>query len=124
MTHLSAKITGTRFVGFELLPDDGEVGLVRGEPEHDQVRVRAAQHMLRVRVVVGAGALPPDVVHDLVLALARHVGVGQDHLRVLPARVVIEPKTIANANRHLGIVNKEELTCHGHSTGDTETTGP
>ena len=32
----------------------------------------------------------PDVVHDLVLALSRHVGIGKDHLHVLPAGVVVQ----------------------------------
>ena len=61
-------------------PDDGEVRLVGGEPEHDEVGVGAAQDVVRVGVVVGLRALPPDEVHDLVLALARHVGVRQHHL--------------------------------------------
>lgn len=37
MTHLPAQGTRAGLVGLELLPDDGEVGLVGGEAEHDQV---------------------------------------------------------------------------------------
>ena len=37
MAHLVAQGTRAWLVGLELLPDDGEVGLVRGQPQHDQV---------------------------------------------------------------------------------------
>lgn len=52
LTELSADITGARLVGLELLANDGEVGLVCGQAQHYQVRVRSAQHVLRVWVVV------------------------------------------------------------------------
>lgn len=59
----------------ELLAEDGEVGLVGGQTQHDEVRVCPVQAVVRVRVVIGLAALAADVVHDLVLPLARHVGV-------------------------------------------------
>lgn len=37
VAHLAAKGAGAGLVGLELLPDDGEVGLVGGEAQHDQV---------------------------------------------------------------------------------------
>lgn len=37
VAHLSTQGTGPRLVGLELLPDDGEVGLVRGQAQHDEV---------------------------------------------------------------------------------------
>lgn len=37
MTHLSAERTGAGLVGFKLLPDDGEVWLVCGKAQHDQI---------------------------------------------------------------------------------------
>lgn len=37
MTYLIAERTGAGLVGFKLLSDDGEVGLVGGEAQHDQV---------------------------------------------------------------------------------------
>ena len=90
VAELSANVAGARLVGLELLADDGEVGLVSGQAEHDEVGVGAAQHVARVGVVVRLGALAPDVVHDLVLALAGHVGVRQDHRQVAPARIVAQ----------------------------------
>ena len=47
--------------------------------------------MLGVGVVVGVVPLPPDEVHDLVFALSWAVGVRQNHLDVLPARIVVQP---------------------------------
>lgn len=37
MTHLPTQGTGPWLVGFELLPDDGEVGLMCGQAQHDQI---------------------------------------------------------------------------------------
>lgn len=37
VAYLSTEGAGTGFVGFELLPDDGEVWLVGGQAQHDQV---------------------------------------------------------------------------------------
>lgn len=37
MAHLATKGAGTGLVGFELLPDDGEVRFVGGEAQHNQV---------------------------------------------------------------------------------------
>ena len=44
-----------------------------------------------VGVVVGVVPLPSDKVHDLVLALTRAVGIRENHLDVLPARVIVQP---------------------------------
>ena len=73
--YLPTEVAGSRLVGLELLSYYGEVGLVSCEPEHDEIGVGAAQDVVRVGVVVGLGALPPDEVHDLVLALAGNVGI-------------------------------------------------
>lgn len=49
-------------VGLEdVLAQEAEVGLVRGEPEHDQVRVEAVQAVLLVRLPVGLVLHVPDV---------------------------------------------------------------
>lgn len=53
-----------------LSPNDRKVWLVGREAEHYEVRVRTAQAVPRVRVVAGRRPLPPNVVHDLVLAFA------------------------------------------------------
>lgn len=37
VTQLSAECAGAGFVGFKLLSDDGEVWLVGGQAQHDQV---------------------------------------------------------------------------------------
>ena len=63
------------------LAQDGEVRLVRREPEHDEIGVGAAQDVMRVGIVIGLGALPPDEVHDLVLALARNIGIRENYLK-------------------------------------------
>ena len=58
---------------------------MRGEGQHDQVGVQAVQAVPQVGFPSRAPPLLPDVLHDLVLALPRHVGVRQDHLRVSQA---------------------------------------
>ena len=68
LTDLCADLARLGLVGLELLPDDGEVWLVRRQAQHDEIGVGAAQTVMRVRGVVGLRALTPDVVHDLVLA--------------------------------------------------------
>ena len=67
---MSAEVTGPRLVGLELLADDGEVGLVGGKTEHDEIGIGAAKDVMGVGIVVGLSSLPADVVHDLVLAFA------------------------------------------------------
>ena len=54
--------------------------LVRCKPEHDEIGVGAAQDVMSVGIVIGLSALPPDEVHDLVLALARNIGVRENYL--------------------------------------------
>jgi hypothetical protein len=55
------------------LAQQAEVRLVRDQRQHDQVRVKAVQAVPLVGLVGGLALLPADVLHDLVLALARHV---------------------------------------------------
>ena len=90
MAELAAEVAGAWLVGLELFPDDGEVGFVSGQAQHDQVGVSAAQDVLSVWVVVRLSPLFPDIVHDLVLAFSGDVGVGQDDLDASPTRVVVE----------------------------------
>ena len=68
MADLAAYLARLGLVGFELLADDGEVGFVCSETQHDQIGVGPTQTVLRVRVVVGLRTLTSNVVHDLVLA--------------------------------------------------------
>ena len=81
LTDLCADLARLGLVGLELLPDDGEIRLVRGQPQHDEIGVSAAEDVLGVGVVIGLGPLLADVVHDLVLSLAGDVGVTQNHLK-------------------------------------------
>lgn len=55
-------------------PDDGEVHLVGGQRQHDQVRVVADDAVPGVRVMPGLGAQPPHQPDQLVLALPWHRG--------------------------------------------------
>ena len=67
---MSAEVTGPRLIRLELLTDDGEVGLVGGEAQHDEIGVSAAEDVVGVGIVVRLRTLPTDVVHDFVLAFA------------------------------------------------------
>lgn len=61
-------------LGENVLSEEGEVGFVGGEGEHDEVGVEAV-HAVRLiqRPVLPLGLAVPDVLHDLVLALSWHV---------------------------------------------------
>lgn len=67
---------------------------MRCQTQHHQIRIRSAHHVLRIRIVFRLAALPPNEVHDLVLTLAGHIRIGQEHLQVLPSRMVVQ--TIMN----------------------------
>lgn len=75
LTKLATNVTWLGFVGLKFLSDDGEVDLVCGQAQHDEISVGATQNMLRVGVVVWLGALLTDEVHDLVLSLPRDIGI-------------------------------------------------
>ena len=70
--------------------------------------------MVRVRVVVRLRALATDVVHDLVFALAGDVGVGENDLDALPARVIVQAvmdvvaKAIGKSEHEGGSLEKEK----------------
>lgn len=53
LTFLTADVAAPGFVGLELLTNDGEVGLVRGQTQHNEVSVCATQTVLRVRIMIG-----------------------------------------------------------------------
>ena len=57
------------------------MGLVGCKPEHDKIGVGAAQDVMRVGIVIGLSALLPDEIHDLVLALARNIGIRENYLK-------------------------------------------
>ena len=72
------------------LAEQGEVGLVGGQPKHDQVGVLAVHAVALVRRVVRLGPRLADVLHDLVLALARHVVPAEHNLQVAPQGVLLD----------------------------------
>ncbi len=74
-------MVGARLGRTACLTQDDKAGLVGGETEHDEVSVKAVEAVARVGVPAGAAALLPDVCHDLVLTLPRHIRIRQDHLR-------------------------------------------
>ena len=70
-TYLRTYLTRLGLIGLELLPDNREVRLVCSQTQHYEIGIGATQAVMRVRVVVGLGALATDVVHDLVLAYTK-----------------------------------------------------
>ena len=80
LTQLATNFTWLRFVWLELLPDDGEVDLMGGQAQHNEICISSTQDMLGVGVMVWLGSLLADEVHDLVFPLTRHIGVREDHL--------------------------------------------
>jgi hypothetical protein len=55
----------------DFLAKQGEMRLVRGQRQEDQVGVQAIQQVARIRVVPARQLHRPDVAHDLVLGLPR-----------------------------------------------------
>lgn len=64
--------------------------LVRGQREHNQIRVEAVQAMRDICIVVRPLTFAPDKVHDLVLTLARHFLAAEDHAHVAPNTVGLD----------------------------------
>ena len=74
----------------DLFAQQRKVRVVRDEREHDEVGVEAVEAVPQVRVVVRLHLHAPNVVHDLVLALAGHLVAREDDLAPLPRRVQLE----------------------------------
>lgn len=72
-TKLSTEITWLGFVGLELLSDDGEVGLVCCQSQHNEIGISPTKDMLGIGVMVWLCSLTPDKVHDLVFSLTWHI---------------------------------------------------
>ncbi|RNA43712.1 hypothetical protein BpHYR1_045976 [Brachionus plicatilis] len=90
VAELSAYFARPGRIRPKFFSDNGKVGLVSGQAEHDQVGVGTAQHVMGIGLVIGIGSLTPNEVHYFVFALARHIGIRQDHADVLPAGIVVE----------------------------------
>ena len=71
-----------------LLTQQGKVWVMAQQAEHDQVRVQAVETVARVGVVPRLRTHGADELHDLVLALTRHVVAREDHLHVAPVGVL------------------------------------
>ena len=70
-----------------LLPQYVEVGLVRGQRQHDEVGIQPVQDVDEVGIVVGLRPLEADVGHDLVLPLPGDGGIAEDDADVPPRLV-------------------------------------
>lgn len=68
----------------DYLSDDVESRLMRSQAEHDQIRICPIDAVALVGVVGCRGAFLPDELHDLVLPLARTVGIREDDSQVAP----------------------------------------
>ena len=60
---------------FELLPEYGEVRLVCGQSQHDEVGISTIETVVGVGVVVRLTLLTMNEVHDLVFTFSRDVGI-------------------------------------------------
>ena len=83
LTNLSAYLARPRLSRFKLLPEDGEVGLVSGQTQHDEVSVGPVETVVGVWVVVGLAPLTTNEIHDLVLTLTGDISVRQDDLYIV-----------------------------------------
>ena len=70
--------------GHHALPQDVEVGLVRGQTQHDQVRIRTVDAVARVGIEAWLGALRPNEVQNFVLAFTWHESVRKHHTHTFP----------------------------------------
>lgn len=87
MPWLTAAVTVVRVFECHHLAQNVKVRLVRGECQHDQIRIQSVQHVMCVRIVAGLVTLMSNVVHNLVLTLAGYIGIAQNHRNLLPARI-------------------------------------
>ena len=83
LTNLSTYLARPRLSRFKLLPQDGEVRLVCGQAQHDEVSVGPVETVMGVGIVVGLAPLTTDEIHDLVLTLTGDIGVRQDDLYIV-----------------------------------------
>lgn len=68
----------------DYLSDDVESRLMCSQAEHDQIRICSVNAVTLIGVVSGRGAFLPDELHDLMLPLARTVGIREDDSQVAP----------------------------------------
>lgn len=87
-----------------LFSNDGEVGLVREQRQHDQVGISAVETVARVGVVALSCAQLPYVVQHFVFTFARHDTVRKNNFETLVGRV----------SRALVLHEKVELLAQGH----------
>jgi hypothetical protein len=73
---------------FDFLSEEAEVGVVGEETEHDEVGIEAVETVSYVGVIARLSPLPPNVVHNLVFALARHLVPAQYHRHIPPVCVL------------------------------------
>mmetsp|Transcript_43899 Transcript_43899/g.104372 ORF Transcript_43899/g.104372 Transcript_43899/m.104372 type:complete len:202 (+) Transcript_43899:2826-3431(+) len=83
-----ALLGAARGAEVHCLSEQGEVRLVGGEGEHDEVSVVAVDHVPQVRRVPGLALFAADVLHDLVLPLSRHLSARKDDARTRPVEVL------------------------------------
>lgn len=55
VANLTADVAGPWLIRFEFFPDDGEIGLVSCESQHDQVSVSSTENVLSVGVMIWLG---------------------------------------------------------------------
>lgn len=84
MTTVLEEIHGAiHLIGQQVLrnsPDDGEIRLMRGQTQHDEISICSTEAMPRVWIVAWTCALLTDEVHDLVFTFPRHIGVRENDL--------------------------------------------
>ena len=72
------------------LPNNVEMKLMCGQPQHDQIRISPIDTVPLVGVVPRGRPLPPYEVQNLVLALPGDAGIAEDDLETLPLGVVLK----------------------------------
>ena len=97
------------------LAQQGEVRFVRHEAEHDEIRVLPVHAVPRVGPVPRLIPHVPNVLHDLVLPLPRHLGAGEDDVEAPPQGVLLDlfPNEVADVAGDA----EEELRAGGDAVG-------
>ena len=122
LQHLPRRLPSFAAAKLDNLAQEAKVRLVRDQREHDEIGVEAVEAVRLVRVPSGLAPRPPDVFHDLVLALAADLVAGEDHGCFLPQRVLrlllldVEPEVLGEAG-HEGCAGGDAVGVEGLALG-------
>ena len=90
----------------ELLHENVEEGLVRRQGQHREIGIQSVDDVGLVRRILRLRALRPNELHYLVLSLARHIAVADDHVEILERGVRLQSAGHVVVQKHLQVTHE------------------